>query len=253
MRFQNKIAVITGASSGIGKATAMLLAKDGATVVLNARGKEKLEAVAVEIAQKYTSPLVITGDICDDITIHDLVQKPLEKFGRIDIWINNAGGGSPAKELVEITIKDWNEMLNCNLSSVFRCCQQIATVFKQQQYGRIVNVSSLAGRNKSLLAGVEYSASKAGLIGMTRHLAAMLAPDNITVNTVAPGATLTERIAQRWSTLSPAAQQQILDNIPLKRLGRPEEVAAAIAFLASDAASYITGAVIDVNGGCFMP
>lgn len=253
MRFQNKIAVITGASLGIGKATAMLLAKEGAIIVLNARGKEKLAAVAAEIAQNYTTPLVISGDICDELTINHLVQKPLEEFGRIDIWINNAGGGSPAKELSEITTTDWDEILNRNLSSVFRCCQQVATVFKQQQYGRIVNVSSLAGRDKSLLAGVEYSASKAGLIGMTRHLAAMLAPNNITVNTVAPGATLTERIAQRWSTLSPAAQQKILDNIPLKRLGKPEEVACAIAFLASDEASYITGAVIDVNGGCFMP
>ncbi|MEQ8387020.1 MAG: SDR family NAD(P)-dependent oxidoreductase [Coleofasciculus sp. A1-SPW-01] len=252
MRFKNKIAVITGASSGIGKATATLLAKEGATVVLNARKEEQLEAVAAEIARNYTSPLVIRGDICEALTLDRLVQKPLEQFGRIDIWINNAGGGAPAKPLEQITMTEWNEILNRNLSSVFRCCQKVATVFKQQQYGRIVNVSSLAGRDKSLLAGVDYSASKAGLIGMTRHLAALLASDNITVNTVAPGATLTERIAQRWLTLSPEAQQKIIDTIPLGRLGKPEDIAPAIAFLASDEASYITGAVIDVNGGCFM-
>lgn len=252
MRFKDKVAIITGASDGIGKATALLLAKEGGKVVINARNQERLQSAAEEITAIGASPITVTGDIGQQSTIDSLVEQTLSHHGRIDILINNAGGGTPIRTLEEITPAEWDLTLTSNLSSIFFCCQKVAAAMKQQRYGRMVNLTSLAGRSRSILAGPQYSASKAGVIGLTRHLAGMLGPFGVTVNAVAPGVTLTERIAKRWITLSTAEQNQILADIPLGRLAQPEEIAPAIAFLASDQAAYITGAVIDVNGGRLM-
>ncbi|MBR8829367.1 MAG: SDR family oxidoreductase [Gomphosphaeria aponina SAG 52.96 = DSM 107014] len=254
-KFQNKIAIITGSSAGIGKATALLLAKEGATVVLNGRDEAKLITTANEIKTIGNEPLIIVGDICSKETIKRIVTETSNKLGKIDILINNTGGSSPIKNLEEVTEIEWQQTIDKNLSSVFFLCQKVAPVMKKQQYGRIVNLASLAGRNirkESIFSGPQYSAAKAGVLGLTRYLALLLAEDNITVNAVAPGITLTKRVAKRWDSCSAEEQEKMLAGIPLKRLGKPEEVAEAIVFLASDSAAYITGATIDVNGGYFM-
>jgi NAD(P)-dependent dehydrogenase (short-subunit alcohol dehydrogenase family) len=252
MRFLDKTAIITGASNGIGKALALRLTREGAQTVLNARRMEGLLAVQAEAGAAGKSPLIIAGDVTLMPTIDNLVNKSLADFGRIDIWINNVGGASPACDLENISEEDWDHSLDFNLKSAFLCCRAVAPVMKRQGYGRIVNVSSFAGRFRSRLGGPQYASAKAGMLGLTRQLAWDLGPFGITVNAVAPGISLTPRVQSKWDDRTQETQAQILDSIPLQRLAEPEEIAAAIAFLASDDASYITGVTLDVNGGSFM-
>lgn len=252
MRFHNKVVIITGASDGIGKATALQMAHEGAKLILNARRPELLEATAQEVALQGKVPITVPGDICEQATIEALVEQAIQQHGHLDILINNAGGSTPVRDLESITPEEWHKTLDSNLSSMFFCCQKAASVMKPQVYGRIVNLTSLAGRSRTIVAGPQYTASKAGVIGLTRHLAGILGPFNITVNSVAPGVTLTGRVQKRWESLSLAEQQEVLSAIPLRRLGKTGDVVPAITFLASDEAAYITGAVLDVNGGRLM-
>jgi NAD(P)-dependent dehydrogenase (short-subunit alcohol dehydrogenase family) len=252
MRFDGKVAVVTGSSDGIGRAAALVFAREGGQVVLNARGAERLELAGAAVAAVGKRPLVIGGDVNQAAVVERLVHETLEQFGRLDILVNNAGGGTLLRFLEEVTEEDWDLTVNSNLKSAFLCCKAVAPVMKRQRYGRIVNVSSVAGRNVSRLSGPQYSSAKAGLLGLTRHLAQDLAPFGITANAVAPGPTLVDRVAKKWALRSPEDQARILANIPLGRLAQPEEVATVIAFLASDDASYVTGVTIDVNGGSFM-
>ncbi len=252
MRFDGKVAIVTGSSDGIGKAAALVFGREGGQVVLNARGPERLEAAGAAIQAVGKSPLVISGDVSQAAVVTQLVNETLEQFGRVDILVNNAGGGTLLRYLEEVTEADWDLTVNSNLKSAFLCCQAVAPKMKKQRYGRIVNVSSVAGRNVSRLSGPQYSSAKAGVLGLTRHLAQDLGPFGITVNAVAPGPTLVDRVARKWALRSPEDQARILANIPLGRLAEPEEVATVIAFLASDDAAYVTGVTIDVNGGSFM-
>jgi NAD(P)-dependent dehydrogenase (short-subunit alcohol dehydrogenase family) len=252
MRFLNKIVIITGASDGIGKALALRLTTEGAQTVLNARRIDGLLAVQTEARSLGKSPLLIAGDVTSISTIDELVQKTLAEFGRIDAWINNVGGSSPVCDLDSITDEDWEFSLDFNLTSAFRCCRAVVPVMKQQGYGRIVNVSSFAGRFRSRLGGAQYASAKAGMLGLTRQLAWDLGVFGITVNAVASGICLTPRVQGKWDVRTPETQAQILNSIPLQRLAEPSEIAATIAFLASDDASYITGITLDVNGGSFM-
>jgi 3-oxoacyl-[acyl-carrier protein] reductase len=252
VRFDGKVAIVTGSSDGIGKAAALIFAREGGQVVLNARGGEKLEAARTALQSAGKPPLAVAGDVSQAAAVERLVGETLRQFGRIDVLVNNAGGGTPLRYLDEVTEEDWSRVVDSNLKSAFLCCKAVAPAMQRQRYGHIVNVSSVAGRNVSRLSGPQYSAAKAGMLGLTRHLAQDLGPSGITVNAVAPGPTLVDRFAKKWAGQSEADRARILANIPLGRLGQPEEVAAVIAFLASDDARYVTGVTIDVNGGSFM-
>ena len=252
MRFDGKVAIVTGSSDGIGKAAALIFAREGGQVVLNARGQDRLEAARTALQAVGKPPLVIAGNVSQAAVVERLVGEALQQFGRIDILVNNAGGGTLLRFLEEVTEEDWDLTVDSNLKSAFLCCKGMAPAMKRQRYGRIVNVSSVAGRNVSRLSGPQYTSAKAGMLGLTRHLAQDLGPFGITVNAVAPGPTLVDRVARKWALRTEDDRARILANIPLGRLAAPEEVAAVIAFLASDAAAYVTGVTIDVNGGSFM-
>lgn len=252
MRFDGRVAIITGSSDGIGKAAALIFAREGGRVVLNARGQDRLEEARAAVQAVGKPPLVVAGDVSQAAVVQRLVGETLQHFDRVDILVNNAGGGTSLRFLEEVTEDDWNLTIASNLKSAFLSCQAVAPAMKRQRYGRIVNVSSVAGRNVSRLSGPQYSSAKAGMLGLTRHLAQDLGPFGVTVNAVAPGPTLVDRVARKWTLRSEEDRSYILGNIPLGRLAQPEEVAAVIAFLASDDASYVTGVTIDVNGGSFM-
>ncbi|MBI1999625.1 MAG: 3-oxoacyl-ACP reductase FabG [candidate division NC10 bacterium] len=252
MRFDGKVAIVTGSSDGIGRAAALIFAREGGQVVLNARGQDRLEATRTALQAVGKPPLVVAGNVSQAAVVERLVGDTLQQFGRMDILVNNAGGGTLLRFLEEVTEEEWDLTVDSNLKSAFLCCKAVAPAMKRQQYGRIVNVSSVAGRNVSRLSGPQYSSAKAGMLGLTRHLAQDLGPFGITANAVAPGPTLVDRVARKWALRSEEDRARILANIPLGRLAAPEEVATVIAFLASDDAAYVTGVTIDVNGGSFM-
>jgi 3-oxoacyl-[acyl-carrier protein] reductase len=253
LRFDRKVAIVTGATRGIGRAVAQLLVAGGARVVLNARGQEALEAMRDELSIGPGALSIVAGDAAEPSVIQGLVDSAMENFGSIDILVNNAGGGRASASLDDIGIDQYQAILSSNLQSAFFLSQAVLPAMRAQAYGRIVNVSSLAGRQHSLLAGADYAAAKAGMLGLTRQMAWEVGSSGITVNAVAPGVTATERVAAKWQQRSAEYRAEVLGGIPLGRIGDPVEVAQAIAFLASDEASYITGVTLDVNGGSFMP
>src|SRR5579863_6223037 len=242
----NRIAFVTGASRGIGRACALALSADGAKVVLAARQVGKLEEVAAEIRAAGGEAFVVPIDLASHESIKEAFAKALKDFGRIDILVNNAG---LTRDGLAMRMKrdDWDAVIQTNLSGSFFCIQQVMPAMVRERWGRIVNITSVVGESGN--AGQSnYAASKAGLIGLTKSLAQELASRNITVNAVAPGFVETDMTA----TLSEAVRAKIIEAVPLKRIGRPEDVAAAVNFLVSDDAGYITGHVLDVNGGMFM-
>ena len=184
-----------------------------------------------------------------------MVQKAIDTFGRIDILVNNAGGAlhTPHK-LEEVDEKDWDKVVNINLKGAFLCSQAvIAQMRKQGTGGKIVNISALAGRSYATLAGVQYTSAKAGIGGLTRHLAREVGPFGINVNAVAPSVMLTgERVRGLWEAKTEEERKKVIEEIPLRRLAEPREIARVVVFLASDDASYVTGVTLDVNGGRFM-
>jgi 3-oxoacyl-[acyl-carrier protein] reductase len=241
-----RVAFVSGASRGIGKACALALSAAGNRVVLAARNTEKLEEVADEIRSKGAEAFVAQLDLGSVDSIKEAFAKASKEFGRIDILVNNAG---ITKDGLALRMKkdDWDVVINTNLSGSFFAIQQVLQGMMRERWGRIINITSVVGEAGN--AGQSnYSASKAGLIGVTKSLAQEMASRGITVNAVAPGFIETDMTG----VLSPEVKEKILAGIPLKRMGTAEDVAAAVAFLASDAAGYITGHVLDVNGGMYM-
>ncbi len=242
----NRIALVTGASRSIGKACALELAKAGAKLALAARQLDKLEEVAAEIRAAGGEAFVVALDLSSHDSIKESISKVAKEFGRIDILVNNAG---VTKDGLALRMKpdDWNMVLQTNLSGAFYCIQQVISPMMRERWGRIVNISSVVGQAGN--AGqANYVASKAGLIGLTKSLAQELGSRNITVNAVAPGFIETDMT----HGLKDEHKAKITAGIPLGRIGNPGEVAAAVRFLCSEEASYITGNVIDVNGGMYM-
>lgn len=251
-RLSGKTAIVTGSSRGIGRAISFALADEGAKVVINGR-KEDTNEVARMIREKGGEAIAVIGDVSQPQDVARLVEEGLRAFGCIDILVNNAGGGVPPLPLEEIDPEVWERELRVNLTGTFLCSRAVIRDMKKRGWGRIINMSSQAGRSGSELAGIIYASAKAGILGFTRQLARQVAPYGILVNAVAPGLILSgDRIEKKWKERSEAERQEMLKAIPMGRLGKPEEIAPVVIFLASDDASYITGAVIDVNGGRFM-
>lgn len=251
-RFEHRIAIVTGASQGIGHTIACELALEGATLVLNARNEGTIKALCKESALQHARIEWLVGDICEQATVDDIVELTLNSFGQIDILINNVGGGNDHLPIEAIDDETWHTNIDRNLTSAFRTCRRVLPIMQQNDYGRVVNISSVAGRSHGNLSGIPYSAAKAGLQGMTRHLAWDYGSSGITVNALAPGVTETPRAMDKLQRLSSSQQQSILDGIALKRYATTREIARAALFLASDDASYVTGATLDVNGGLWM-
>jgi len=243
---KDKVALVTGASQGIGRATAMALAEAGAKVGVAARSVEKLDALVAEISAVGGEARAIRMDISSAEEIKAGFKQILEAFGRLDILVNNAGITRDALAL-RMKPDDWDAVLRTNLTGAFLCAQQALAPMVRQRSGRIINVTSVVAEMGN--AGqANYVSAKAGLIGLTRALATEVASRNITVNAVAPGFIVTAMT----EGLSQDVKNALQERIPLGRLGTEADVAAAIVFLASDAAGYITGHVLDVNGGMYM-
>ncbi len=238
-----RTALVTGASRGIGRACALALASAGHRVVLAARSAEKLAEVAKEIR---TESYVVEMDLANRDSITNGIAQAAKDFGRIDVLVNNAG---IAKDGLAVRMKqaDWEAVLSTNLSGAFYAIQQVLQGMMRERWGRIINISSVVGEMGNP-GQANYVASKAGLIGLTKSLAQEVGSRNITVNAVAPGFIGTDMTSE----LSEELKQKMIDNTPLRRMGAPEEVAAAVKFLASDDAAFITGHVLDVNGGIYM-
>lgn len=242
----NRIAMVTGASRGIGRACALELAKAGAKVALAARQAEKLEEVAAEIRAAGGEAFVAPMDLASHESIKEAFALVAKDFGAVGILVNNA---AVTRDGLALRMKpaDWNEVIQTNLSGTFYCIQQVLSSMVRERWGRIVNISSVVGEAGN--AGqANYVASKAGVIGLTKALAQELASRTVTVNAVAPGFIETDMTA----VLKEEVKAAVLAGIPLKRFGKAEDIAAAVRFLCSDEAGYITGHVLDVNGGMYM-
>jgi 3-oxoacyl-[acyl-carrier protein] reductase len=246
MSLSGRVALVTGASQGIGRACAIKLAQSGAAVALAARNQEKLDQLAADIAAGGGTVAVFPFDVADEEQIKSGMKAAIAQFGKIDILINNAG---ITRDQLVMRMKraDWDAVLNTNLTSAYLCIQQAIGTMLKQRWGRIINITSIFGQ-MGQAGQANYAASKAGLIGLTMAMAREVASRNITCNAVAPGFIETAMT----SVLSDEFKQNALKMIPLGRIGTPEDVAGAVAFLASDEASYITGQVLSVNGGMLM-
>jgi 3-oxoacyl-[acyl-carrier protein] reductase len=241
---ENKVAIVTGASRGIGKAIALTLAHYGASVVINYCGsREKAEETVEEIRSNGGSAMIYQADVADAEAVNSMFSDVIKEYGRIDILVNNAGI-TRDNLIIKMTEEEFDSVIRTNLTGTYHCLKQVSRIMLKQKYGRIINISSIIGICGN--AGqINYSASKAGIIGMTKSLAKELGSRGITVNAVAPGYIKTDMTA----VLKEELKAKMLEQIPLRRLGEVEDIAETVAFLASDKASYITGQTIQVDGG----
>ncbi len=259
MRLEGKAAIITGAAQGIGRAIALEFAAQGADMLLADVREEKLARVAAEVGERGRKAIPMRVDVTSAAEVEAMVGRALEDLGRIDLLVNDAGGSGNVgiQHIEDVTEEMWDAVVDLNLKSAFLCCRAVAPHMRRQGYGRIVNISSSSAKGNFGTLGTSairlpYAAAKSGILGFTYQLAKDLAPDGIYVNAVMPGFILTEegaRVNDRYQALSDDARRSMVASVPLGRAGQPEESAAAVSFLASDEASFMTGAVMEVTGG----
>ena len=248
MTLEGRVALVTGAARGIGKAIALAFAREKTHVVINdICPKDELEKVAYDISALEVQSMAIQADVSQYDQVKEMIGQVEKTFQRLDILVNNAG--IIRRGTIEtVTEEDWDQVIRVNLKGTFNCCKAVVPIMKRQKMGKIINVSSVAGKMGDITSAPGYGPSKAAIDALTKTLARQLAQYGINVNAVAPHAIETEMSAQ-WSE---EKRKSIIEAIPLKRLGTPEDVAHAVLFLASDKASFITGEILDVNGGFFM-
>lgn len=242
MRLEGQVAIVTGGGGGIGKATCLTFAREGAEIVIPEVNIANAEAAAAEIQALGRKCKVIETDVSNGESVRTMVRQTLEAFGRIDILVNNAGIFSYTR-IDACTEEEWDRMMAVNLKGPFLCAQAVMETMKTQQSGRIINLGSLAGQVGGIVASAPYSASKAGVMCLTKSLARVLGEYGITVNSIAPGVAATEMAKNH---------PDMTDQIPLGRVADASEIASAILFLASEEGRYLTGATLDVNGGIRM-
>ncbi|MGE0223857.1 MAG: SDR family NAD(P)-dependent oxidoreductase [Acetobacteraceae bacterium] len=253
MRFHERIALITGAASGIGRATAEIMAREGATVVGVDNNQERLDTVVNALNAAGGRAQGRLCNVLDPAQVDALVSGVHGDFSRIDILVNAVGGSTiiakQSATIEEHSLDDWQRVLDFNLNGTFNLLHAVIPVMKAQRGGKIVNLSSIAGRGLSPSSGSAYAAAKGGIIALTRKLSFELGPYNVNINAIAPSTTLTERIRPRWHQRPPEEQRRRLANTPLGRVAEPEDQANVICFLASSDADFVTGLTIDVTGG----
>jgi 3-oxoacyl-[acyl-carrier protein] reductase len=248
---EGRVAIVTGAARGIGEAVARALAANGVNVVVNdiELNVEQAQKVAKEVSNEGHEAVAIQADVSNYREVEDMVQTAMRKFGSIDILVNNAGILYRRRAIEEIDGSEWDLVMSVNVKGVFNCSKAVIRTMKKQKSGKIVNISSSAGRSTSELGGAHYTTSKTAVLGFTRHLAREVAPFNVNVNAICPG--LIDTTMVRNSTSAEELEAQV-SAIPMGRLGKPEEVAFLALFLVSDFSAYINGAIIDIGGASLL-
>jgi len=259
MRLKDKVALVTGSPGGIGRANGIALTREGCDLVINDINVEPMESVVAEIKKVGRRSISIVADVCQQQQVWHMIDQCVKTFGRIDILVNNAGGGGsmgaptkpPPKLIGDVTEDHWDSVIGTNLKGTFFCTQAAVKYMREQKSGKIVNISSVAGRTGDVLTSPHYSAAKAGVLGLTRHVAKEVGRYGININSICPAHIISGPESEKfWQRIRETGKADvILDQTALGRLGGTEEVASVVVFLCSDEASYITGATIDVNGG----
>jgi NAD(P)-dependent dehydrogenase (short-subunit alcohol dehydrogenase family) len=256
MRFVNKVALITAAANGIGRATAEIMVREGATVIAVDNHQGRLDEAGASLRQAAAKSGRVQGklvDALDAIQVDKLIARVQADYGGIDILVNAVGGSTviakPAATTEELTFSDWQRLIAFNLDATFLCTHAVIPVMKKKRSGKIVNLASIAGRGLSVNSSSAYATAKGGIIAFTRKLAHELGPDGINVNAIAPSVTLTERIRPHWEKRSQAAKAEEIERTPLRRVAEAADQARVICFLASADADFVTGLTIDVIGG----
>jgi NAD(P)-dependent dehydrogenase (short-subunit alcohol dehydrogenase family) len=253
MRFTGRTALITAAGRGIGRATAEIVGREGGTVIAVDLDKETLDQAVGAIRTAGGTAHGLVADALDAAQVVGAVRRIIDEHGRIDILVNAVGGSTiipkPAAAVDELTLDDWQRLLHFNLTGTFLFSNAVAPVMKRQRAGKIVNISSIAGRGLSPTSSSAYATAKGGIIAFTRKLSFELGPYGVTVNAIAPSLTLSPRLRPRWDRMSAEERARENSRVPLGRVAEPEDQARVICFLASSDADFVTGVTIDVTGG----
>jgi len=245
-KFKNKIVFITGAGSGIGQAVALGMAQHGACVLVNDIADEQANHTVEKIIAQGGHGISIQADVSDGEQVFEVLNQAIKQYGAIDVLVNNAGIGGQSTLVKDISSDMWDRVMSVNLKGAMNCCRAVIPSMMEKGQGKIINIASLAARRMSKLGGADYTASKYSLVGFSHHLAFELAGSGINVNVICPGATLTPLVKSKTTE---KFRKEIADQIPLGRWIKPEDIAEAVFFLASEQSSMITGAVLDIDGG----